>query len=121
MENQINNFVLKSNTWNILIGIGPDNPNNECYFYKKCWTFICGSSMLSIKSGSESNYNNNKGKLKKGDTIEVIVDRKNRTLSFSVNDSNYGNAYSQIPKNEILYPIVMINDENQIVELLNSI
>jgi len=117
---RINNFVLKSNSWNILIGIGPDNPNNDYYFYKKCWTFICGCSMLSIKSGSESNYNNNKGKLKKGDIVEVIVDRKNGTLSFSVNGSNYGIAHSQIPKDDILYPIIMINDENQIVELLQS-
>ena len=60
----------------------------------------------------------NNGKLKKGDIIEVIVDRKNGTLSFSVNGSNYGIAHSQIPKDEILYPIILINDENQIVELL---
>ncbi len=116
---RINNFEIKSNTWNILIGIGPDNPNNEENFYYKCWSFICGCSMLSIKSGSETKYNNNKSKkLKKGDIIEVIVDRKAGTLSFSINDSNYGIAYSQIPKDGILYPIVMIHDENQIVELL---
>ena len=116
---RINNFEIKSNSWNILIGIGPYNPNNENNFYNKCWSFICGESMLSIKSGSESSYNNNKRKkIKKGDIIEVIVDRKAGTLSFSINGSNYGIAYSQIPKDEKLYPIVMIYDENQIVELL---
>ena len=118
---RINNFKLKSNTWNILIGIGPDNPNNEIRFYQKCWTFICGMSMLSIKSGDESNYNNiKKEELKAGDIIEVIVDRKAGTLSFSINDSYYGIGYSKIPKDDILYPIVMINDENQIVELISS-
>ena len=119
---RINNFEIKFNSWNILIGIGPDNPNNEKDFYFKCSSFICGYSKLSIKSESSSNYNNNKkAKLKKGDIIEVIVDRKAGTLSFSINDSNYGIAYSQIPKDDILYPIVMINDQNQIVELLQSV
>ena len=118
---RINNFVLKFNSWNILIGIGPDNPNNEMNFHYKCWSFICGSSMLSIKSGSPTKYNNkNTETLKKGDIIEVIVDRKNGNLSFSINGSNYGIAYSEIPKDDILYPIVMICDENQIVELLES-
>ena len=39
---KINNFELKpSISWNILIGVGPDNPNNKTYFFNKCWTFIC--------------------------------------------------------------------------------
>ena len=120
---RINNFEVKGNTWNILIGIGPDNPNNEINFYNKCWSFICGESMLSLKSGDESDYNNNEEgeELKKGDIIEVIVDRKAGTLSFSINDSNYGVAYSKIPKDDIIYPIVMIHDQYQIVELLQSV
>ena len=77
--------------------------------------------MLSNKSGNESRYNKNNCKqLKKGDIIEVIIDRKVGTLSFSINDSYYGIGYSKIPKDDILYPIVMINDENQIVELISS-
>ena len=55
---RINNFEIKSNTWNILVGIGPDNPNNEINFYVKCWSFICGESQISIKSGSGKRYNN---------------------------------------------------------------
>ena len=118
---KINNFEIKANTWNILIGIGPDNPNNEENFYMKSWTFICGQSMISIKSGGGTKYNNNKPKtLNKGDIIEVIVDRKLGNLSFSVNDENYGIAYSEIPKEDTLYPIVMINDQNQIVEIVES-
>ena len=115
---KINNFEIKSNTWNILIGIGPNNPNNETEFYNECWCFICGQSKMSIKSGIYTEYNNHSGKLKKGDIITVIVDRKVGNLSFHVNDSDYGIAYSDIPKDDILYPIVLINDQNQIVEIL---
>ena len=59
---RINNFQIKSNSWNILIGIGPDNLNNEDIFYLKCWSFICGESMLFYKSIFGTNYNYNKKK-----------------------------------------------------------
>ena len=116
---KINNFKIKFNNWGILIGIGPNNPNNEEYFNRRCISFICGKSKLCIKSRYDENYNNKSGKLKEGDIIEVIVDRKLGNLSFSVNGDNYGIAYSNIEKEETLYPIVMINDENQIVEIIN--
>ena len=115
---RINNFEIKSNTWNVLIGIGPNNNNNENRFYNKCWSFICGQSQLSIKSGSEKKYNNHSGKLKKGDIIETTVDRQAGTLSFAVNGIDYGIAFSEVPKEDILYPIVMIYDQNQIVEII---
>ena len=116
---KINNFAIKNNGWNVLIGIGPDNPNNEANFYNKCWSFICGNSQLSIKSGSNTKYKEFKS-LSKGDIIEVIVDRKLGNLSFAINGENYGIASSEIPKDDILYPIVMIADQNQIVEIIQS-
>ena len=81
-------------------------------------TFICGNSQLSLKSGSSSNYTGEYTKLKKGDIIEVIVDRKKGTLSFGVNGKNYGLTNVKIPENEELYPIVLINDQNQTVEIV---
>ena len=118
---KLNNFRIKSNTWNILIGIGPNNLNNENNFYYYCWSFICGESKLSIKSGSGTKYNNHSGSLKEGDIIETTVNRKLGTLSFAVNGTDYGIAYSKISMEDILYPIVMINDQNQTVELFDTI
>ena len=115
---RINNFQIKNNTWNILIGIGPKNKKNEGNFYNYCWTFICGQSKLSIKSGNETNYNDHNGKLNQGDIIEVTADRIKGDLSFSVNNINYGLTNIKIPNNEELYPIVLINDENQCVEIV---
>ena len=115
---RINNFEIKENTWNILIGIGPNNPNNENDYYNECWCFICGESKISKKSYIETEYNNHSGRLNKGDIITVIVDRKVGNLSFHINDSDYGIAVSEIPKDDILYPIVLINDQNQIVEII---
>ena len=62
-------------------------------------------------------YNNLKEKLKKGDIIEVIADRKLNNLSFSINGVNQGIACS-IPKEDILYPTIIIFEQNQIVEIV---
>ena len=116
---KITNFQITNNTWNILIGIGPNNPNNSMYFYGNCWSFICGENGLSLKSGSTTKYNNHEKKsLKAGDIIKVIVDRKLGNLSFEINNENYGIACSNIPKDDILYPIVMIYNQGQIVEIV---
>ena len=114
---RINNFQIKTNGWNILIGIGPDNVKNESNFYNYCWSFICGNSQLSLKNGNNSKYLDYK-KLNKGDIIEVIADRKKGTLSFGVNGKNYGLTNVKIPENEELYPVVLINDQNQTVEIV---
>ena len=102
----------------LLIGIGPDNPNNEIDFYEKCWSFNCSNSKLVLLSGNYTLYGKNSKKLKKGDIVEVIVDRKEGNLSFAVNDSDYGIACSNIPKEETLYRIVIILDQNIIVEIV---
>ena len=116
---KITNFQIKNNTCNILIGIGPDNPNNKMNFYEYCWTFICGENGLILKSGSTTKYNNHEKKsLKAGDIIKVIVDRKLGNLSFEINNENYGIACSNIPKDDILYPIVIIYNQGQIVEIV---
>ena len=115
---RINNFKIKNNTWNVLIGIGPKNINNELNFYNRCWTFICGNTQLSIRSANSTKYIKNNGTLNAGDIIEVIADRINGDLSFSVNNKNYGLTNIKIPNNDELYPIVLINDENQSVEII---
>ena len=122
-KNQINKWKIKlkkfsySNDWNILIGVGPSNLNqNESYLYNKTWTFLCGSSNISIKSGSQTNYKGN-NKLKEGDIVEVIMNNITGELSFSVNDINYGVA-CKIPLDINLSPFVSIYDQGESIELL---
>ena len=116
---KLTNFQIKKNSVNIFIGIGPDNPNNETYFYNKCWNFSCGESQIAIKTGRRKQYNNHERKsLKIGDIIKVIIDRNFGNLSFEINGENYGIACNNIPKDDILYPNVIINDQGQIVEIV---
>ena len=41
-----------------------------------------------------------------------------RILSFTINGIDYGVAFNDIPVKEKLYPIVLINNINQIVEIM---
>ena len=120
-KNKISKWKIKLNTdisgfySDLYIGIGPINAKGN--LYEVSWSFKCSHSKLSI-SGKTLEYNNLKGKLKKGDIVEVIVDRKLNNLSFSINGFNQGIACSQIPKEDILYPIVIIYEQNQSIELI---
>ena len=127
-KNKINKWKIKlrkysySNIydWNILIGVGPSNINqNDENLYNKTWTLICGSLNVSINSGSQTKYKENKGKLKEGDIIEVIMNTINGELSFSINGENYGVA-CKIELDISLSPFVLINFEGQSIELLNQ-
>ena len=122
-KNKISKWKIKLNSetkqsWDILIGIGPNNPKNIKDFYKKCWSFISSSSKLVLLSETSIKYNNHSGRLKKGDIVEVIVDRKLGNLSFAVNGSDFGIACISIPKEDILYPTIMIYDPDLQVELV---
>ena len=127
-KNKINKWKIKLKTylnpsghnWDILIGVGPSNLNQSEYnLYNKTWTFICGYSMISIQSGSTTDYNGNKGKLKQDDIVEVIMNTIKGELSFSINDVDYGIA-CKIPSNMELSPFVSIYDQGESIELLNN-
>ena len=63
-------------------------------------------------------YNNHKEDFKEGDIIEVIVDRKIGNLSFAINDVNFGIACSDIPKNDILFPTILLFEQGTSVEIV---
>ena len=119
---RINNITETTinNSWNILIGIGPDNVNEERNFHRKCWSLICGESKINIRNNVKDYINKKENKrIKNNDIIEVILDRQNGNLSFEVNGINYGIACSDIPKEDKLYPVINIFDNNQSIEILN--
>ena len=56
--------------------------------------------------------------LKNGDVVEVNVDRILGNLSFKVNDKDYGIAVSNIPKDDILFPVIINHYPGQEVEIM---
>jgi len=122
-KNKISKWKLKINSDlknAYIIGIGPENFNKENDFYRKCWSFDCNNSRLILNSGSYTDYNtNNKERLKKGDIITIEVNRIDHTLSFSINDINYGIASSNIPSDDTLYPIVILYGSLASVQIID--
>ena len=123
-KNKINSWKFKINSEiknTLIIGIGPNNPDNIFEFYQNCWSLDINSMKLILKSLNYSNYVNNKNKIivKKDDVIKVEVDRINNTLSFSINDINCGIAASNIPQNDILYPVVMPYSVESSIEIID--
>ena len=104
----------------IYIGIGPQIFKGN--LYDECWSIFSGSNEkvgLKLKDKS-SNYKDHLEVLKEGDIIEVIVDRKLGNLSFAVNDINYGIACSTIPKNDSLYPTIVLFEQGLSVEIVQA-
>ena len=102
----------------IYIGIGPNKFNSN--LYDECWSiFSYSNSKIYLQMKDNSlNYNNQNITLKKDDIIEVIVDRKLGNLSFAVNGVNCGIACSTIPKDDILYPTVVLFEQGISVEII---
>jgi len=79
---------------------------------------VSGSKLGIQMKDQNSIYNNHNELLKEGDIIEVIIDRAKGNLSFNVNDIDYGIACSSIPKEDVLYPIVIIYEPGINVEIV---
>ena len=106
----------------IFIGIGPKIFKSN--LYNECWSIYsnCGDSIIRLQlKDKDLNYDNHKEKLKEGDIIQVIVDRKKGSLSFAVNDADFGIACSTIPKEDELFPTVVLYEKGLKVEIIKNI
>ena len=124
-KNKISSWKFKINSEidkALIIGIGPDNPDNINDFYTNCWSLDIKNMRLILKSENYTNYINNKNEIivKKDDIIKVEVDRSNNTLSFIINDKNCGIAYSKIPQNDTLYPIIIPYVKQSSIEIIDN-
>ena len=124
-KNRISKWKIKINknkthkgNIDIAIGIGPKLFKDS--LYNECWSIVSVISEIKLYlKEKELYYNNLRATMKEGDIFEVIVDRKLGNLSFSVNDVNYGIACSEIPKDEILFPTVVLYERGIEVELVS--
>ena len=120
-KNKITKWKIKINSNirddydDMYIGIG----NNNSKGTNDIWSIYSHCSKVQIcLQGNCIKYNNHKETLKKGDIIEVIVDRISNKLSFFVNDVDFGIACSDLPKDKELYPAILLYEENLNVELI---
>ena len=97
------------------IGIGNESSKKINEFF----SFYSGEGKIRLNNkGKDIVHNYPNQNLKKGDIIEVKVDRIKGNLSFAVNGVNLGISFSNIPKDDILYPIILLYERNLNVEII---
>lgn len=110
----------------IFVGVAPFDIDQDCRNnYRKCWWYFnCYDSTLW--AGPPHNYKDKDygvrkewGQyIKKGDTVTVLVDSTKGVISFVVNDTNLGVAYTGVPLNKPLVPCVLLKWKSDTVQLL---
>ena len=123
-ENKISEWTFKVNSdikSAFIIGIGPDNPNNIIEFYRNCWSLDVHNMSLILKSNIYTDYKSKdfEYKVRKGDIIKIKANRIDNNLSFIINDKDCGIACSEIPPNDILYPIINLYNKDSSIEIVD--
>ena len=110
--------ILKSATNNIMVGIAPGDFDFNSSRYDNCgWYFYCyNSSLYSGPPFNHSGKNTNLGKV--DNEIIVIMNMKNKTLKFIINNEDKGESYTDIPIDKPIYPAVFLYNKNDSVEII---
>ena len=112
--------ILKTSYYNIMIGVATIDfdMNSASYESNKNygWYYYCCNGTLY--SGPPHNYKRKDASLKsKKNEIKVIMNMKNRTLKFIIDNEDKGNIYTDIPLDKPISPSVLLGNTNDSVEI----
>ena len=120
--------LRKNKGHEVLVGVAPASiDQNYDVNYEKCgWYFECYYSKLYAGPPNDV-YVNKKYKPRKkngrfvhtGDSVGVTMDTTKGSLSFSMNEIDYGVAFDRIPLDKPLVPCVLLLWNENSVELMN--
>ena len=101
-----------------MVGVSPNDFDINKSEYHTCgWYFYCSNSCLY--SGPPYNYSGkgiNLSSVK--DEVIVVMNMNKRTLKFIVNNEDKGDCYTNIPIDKPIFPIVIMHDCNDSVEII---
>jgi len=111
--------IVKSKYSNIMIGLVPSDANvSQKDLFTKCGYFI-NAHNSRLYSGPPYNYNNNpfcdSGRLLDQSIVSIRLDFNEKTISFTINGTDYGVAYKAVPDKELQLCVIM-NDPKDVVE-----
>ena len=119
--NAVNDWSVRViNTFgsDLYIGLAPNTINraekhNE---YKPGWYIYCNSGKV-YSCGKKFSYGDG-GIIRAGSTVSVHVDTKKGEVSFSVDEKRFGTAFTGLPLNTPLVPVVLAYNKGDSVEIL---
>lgn len=103
----------------MMIGLAPLNnfkPNNANYSSCGWYLHTQGSSLYSQNGDSYRSYA--KCDIKNGHTIQVHLDKSNRTISFTINGTHHGVAFNNVDVSQDLFPATELYHNQSSVELI---
>ena len=111
--------ILNSVNKCIMVGIAPIDFDINSSIYNYGWYLFCYDSTLY--SGPPHNYVHKETNLNKvKDEVKIIMNMKKKTLKFIINNEDKGESYSNIPIDIPLSPAVLIYNNNDSIEILES-
>ena len=111
--------ILKTQCKSISIGIASSDFDVYTSDDTTCGWYIYLSDS-SLYSGSPHNYKGKTSKLKKiRDEIKIVMDIKERTLKFIIDDEDKVSSYTNITTDKPLFPAICLYNTNDSVEILD--
>ncbi len=110
--------ILKTKSKKISIGVAPIDFDINSSTDTSCgWYIFCSKS--SLYSGPPFNYKGKNSNLKSIENeIKIVMNMKERTLKFIINDEDKGASYTDIPIDKPLFPAICMCNKNDSVEIL---
>ena len=88
-----------------MVGVAPIDFDINSSIYDYGWYFYCYDSTLY--SGPPHNFVHKETNLSKvNDEIKIVMNMKEKTIKFIINDEDKGESYSNIPIDKPLAPVV---------------
>ena len=110
--------ILRTISKRISIGVAPIDFDINSSNDTNCgWYLFCNDSTLY--SGPPFNYACKNSNLKEVENeIKIVMNMKERTLKFIIDNEDKGASYSDIPIDKPLFPAICMFDANDSVEIL---
>ena len=111
--------ILKTQNKDISIGVASSDFDVYTSDDTTCGWYIYLSDS-SLYSGPPHNYKGKASNLKKiRDEITIIMDMKEGTLKFVIDEEDKGPSYTNIPIDKPLFPAICLYSANDSVEILD--
>ena len=109
--------ILKTQYKCIMVGVAPFDFDINSSIYNYGWYLYCYDS--SLYSGEPHNYLHKETNLKKvNNEIKIVMNMKEKTLKFIIDDEDKGESFSNIPTEKPLAPVVLMYNNNDSIEIL---
>ena len=111
--------ILKTEDYNIFVGVAPNTFNCNCPMPNKSGYYYCCKDGY-LDSGPPFNYNSKNINLnKKKNEVIIVMDMNKKSLKFIINNEDKGDSYIDIPVINPLFPSVILKNLNDSVEIIN--